>query len=493
MTHTTGDRRYAWRVLSVTGIGVLLSGANTSTLDVALPAVARHFDATATEASWMLLSYMLVNTGLIVAFGRLADIVGRRRLYILGLALFTVAGLACGFAANAVELDVMRAVQAVGAASIVTNTTALLTDAFPPEILSLGLGLNVTIVSAAQVVGPLLGGMLVTTLGWRAVFWFNVPTGAVGLVWAMVSLRRSPRSGEPREPFDFVGAALSFAVLGALVLVLSEGGALGWTSAPVVAGAVVFAVAAPVFLAVQARRRYPLVDLRMFADRERSMAYLAAFLLALARFAVVLLVSLYLQAADGVDPFQAGLRVVPVAIGMMLASPVAGALAHRYGARLLSTGGLALTGAGLAGLAALLRPHLPYAVMALTLVVIGAGSGLFLTPNTSSIMASVPARRRGIANGIRSMLQNSGYVVSVALSLAIITSPLTAPAKRAAYAGTLSSLPGGTLHAFTAGCRAALLVLAAMTVAGMVASLRRNPPPAGRGDASREAVPAARD
>jgi MFS family permease len=234
-----------------------------------------------------------------------------------------------------------------------------------------------------------------------------------------------------------------------------------------------------------------LLDLRMFADKERSMAYLAAFLLSLARFAVVLLISLYLQAADGADPFQAGLRVVPVAIGMMLASPVAGGLAHRYSARLLSTGGLALTGAGLVGLAVILRPHLPYALMALALLVIGAGSGLFLTPNTSSIMASIPARRRGIANGIRSMMQNSGYVVSVALSLAIITSPLGTSAKKAAYAGTLSSLPGHTLDEFTTGCRAALLVLGAMTVAGMVASLRRNPPPTGRENTSREAVPAA--
>lgn len=491
MTHSSDDRRYAWRVLSVTGIGVLLSGANTSTLDVALPTVARHFNATATEASWMLLSYMLVNTGLIVAFGRLADIVGRRRLYLAGLAVFTVGGLACGFATNAAELDAMRALQAVGAASIVTNTTALLADAFPPEILSLGLGLNVTLVSAAQVVGPLLGGLLATTLGWRAVFWFNVPTGVVGLVWAAISLRRSPRSGEPREPFDLIGGVLSFAVLGSLVIALSEGGALGWTSPPVVAGAIVFAVTTPVFLLVQARRRHPLVDLRMFADKERSMAYLAAFLLSLARFALVLLIALYLQAADGVDPFQAGLRVIPVAIGMMLASPVAGALAHRYSVRLLSTAGLALTGLGLAVLAALLRPHLPYALMALALLVIGAGSGLFLAPNTSSIMASIPARRRGIANGIRSMMQNSGYVVSVALSLAIVTSPLAAHAKKAAYAGTLSSLRGGELGAFTAGCRVALLVLAAATVAGMVVSLRRNPPPAGRGKAAPEALRAA--
>jgi MFS family permease len=178
---------------------------------------------------------------------------------------------------------------------------------------------------------------------------------------------------------------------------------------------------------------------------------------------------------------------------MMLASPVAGGLAHRYSARVLCTGGLALTGVGLVGLAAILRPHLPYALMALVLLVIGAGSGLFLTPNTSSIMASIPARRRGIANGIRSMMQNSGYVVSVALSLAIITSPLATPAKKAAYAGNavLASRPhAGRVHH---GCRAALLVLGAMTVVGMVASLRRNPPPAGHGNSSHEAVPATGD
>jgi MFS family permease len=172
--------------------------------------------------------------------GRPADIVGRRRLYLVGLAVFTVAGPACGFATNAVEPDLMRAIRAVGAVSIVTSTTALLTDAFPPELLSLGLGLNVAIASAAQVVGPLRA----TTLGWRAVFWFNVPTGAVGLVWAMVVLRRSPRSDEPRGPFDFVGAVLPF-VLGAPSC--SRCPRAGRSGAPVVAAVIVFALAAPVF------------------------------------------------------------------------------------------------------------------------------------------------------------------------------------------------------------------------------------------------------
>jgi MFS family permease len=168
--------------LSVTSLGVLLAAANTSTLDVALPVVARHFRASATAASWALLTYMLVNTVLILAFGRLADIVGRRRLYLAGLGTFTLASLACGFAPNILALDVLRGVQAIGAAAIITNTTAQLTDAFPRNLLATALGLNVAVAAASQVIGPVIGGAMASTWGWRAVFWFNVPTGVVGLV-----------------------------------------------------------------------------------------------------------------------------------------------------------------------------------------------------------------------------------------------------------------------------------------------------------------------
>jgi EmrB/QacA subfamily drug resistance transporter len=472
---TDAERRYAWRVLSVTSIGVLLAAANTSTLDVALPVVARHFHASASEASWLLLSYMLVNTVLILSFGRVADIVGRRRLYIAGLGTLTGASFACGLAPNIVTLDVLRAVAAIGAAAVITNTTAQLTDAFPREILSVGLGLNVTVAAAAQVIGPLLGGVLATTFGWRAVFWFNVPTGLIGITWACVTLRR-PAQPPAREPFDLAGALLSLLALGGVVLALAEGGALGWSSPAVLLGAAAFLVAAPLFVLVQRRRRYPLVDLSLFRSRERTLAYVATFLLALARFAVVLLIALYLQAAQGLDAADAGVRVTPVALAMMALSPLAGRLATRYPARILSSLGLALTGAGLLALALLLQPDLGYPVVCACLVAVGAGSALFMTPNTSAIMASVPAARRGVANGVRSMMQNTGFVVSTALSLAIVTSPLQPDEKRAAYAGTLSRLSGDALHTFTGGYHTALFVLAGLSGIGVVASLLRDAP-----------------
>jgi EmrB/QacA subfamily drug resistance transporter len=455
---------------------VLLATVNTSTLDVALPVVVRHFDASATAASWALLSYMLVITVLILTFGRLADMVGRRRLYLIGLATLTAASLACGFAPNILVLDVLRGVQAIGAAAIITNTTAQLTDAFPRDLLGIALGLNITIVALAQVLGPIIGGA-VSGLGWRAVFWFNVPTGVVGLVWARITLRK-PRHTGVREPFDVIGAILSFVWLGGLVIALSEGGALGWTSAPVLAGGAVFVVALPLFVVLQLHRRHPLLDFHLFADRARSAAFVANFFLHLARFAVVLLVALYLQAARGLDPFSAGLRVIPVAVGLMVVSPFAGRLVSYASAQILSTIGLGFTGVGLLGLALRLQPRTSGVELAVWLALVGIGTGLFMTPNTSSIMSTVDARRRGIANGVRSMMQNTGYVVSTALSLGIVTTWLPPHEKAEAYAGTLSRLGEPSLSKLTHGYHVAFTVLAALTVVGMVVSLLRGPQPA---------------
>src|SRR6201996_8652324 len=479
----TAQARYAWRVLSVTSIGVLLAGTNTSTLDVGLPVVARHFSADATQASWIVLSYMLVNTILILVFGRVADMVGRRRLYIAGLAILTSASVLCGFAPSALALAVFRGLQAVGAAALITNTTAQLTDAFPKRLLATGLSFNVTATAAAQVAGPLVGGALATAFGWRAGFWFNVPFGVVGLLWALRTLRVDPPR-RTREPFDLVGATLTFTLVGGLVLALSEGGALGWSDPLGGVGGVLFALSLPAFIITQRRRRYPMLDLSMFSDRERSMAFASTMLMAVARFAVVLLIALYLQAASGANPFQAGVRVIPVAGGMGLASPLAGWLAKRDPVRWVSSTGMAIAATGLAVLAATISPTLAYPVIGGCLLAVGIGSGIFMTPNTSSIVSGVQPGRRGIVNGVRSMLQNTGYAVSTAMSLAIVTSPLTPGQKQAAYAGPLSRLSRQALDNFTGGYRTALAVLAGICVLGMVLSLAR-----GRANLARGAGP----
>jgi EmrB/QacA subfamily drug resistance transporter len=458
---------YAWRVLTVTSLGVLLSGANSSTLDVALPVVARHFHATAREASWAILGYMLVNTVMILIFGRVADIVGRRRLYQTGFAIFTASSVLLGLAPNALTLDVLRGVQGLGAAAIITNTTALLGDAFPRSHLSVGLGFNVTAAAAAQVVGPVVGGALASGLGWRSVFWFNVPIGVAGLIWGQRVLRPDPVVHR-REPFDFLGAVMLALGLGGAIVGIAEIGATSWSSPLARSALACFVVATPIFFLLQTRRAFPLLDLGVFRNRERSTAYATAFLLAFCRFAVVLLISLYLQAATGASPWEAGVQIVPVAAGMAVTAPIAGRLARHYEVRLLATTGILVTTLGTAWLAVVLSPSISRPTVLASLLLVGVGTGMFMTPNTTSIMSELPSDRRGIANGVRSMLQNTGYLVSTAVGLAVVTTSLSAPDKSAAYSGTLVRLSPSSIGHFTHDYRIAFGIL---TAAGLVAAV----------------------
>lgn len=480
-THDAADVAYAWRVFSVTSLGVILTGLNSSTLDVGLPAVARHFHPTPTQASWFLLSYQLVNTVLILIFGRIADMVGRRRLYIAGLVTFTTGSLGCGLAPTSWALIGWRAVQAIGAAAVITNTTAQLTDVFPRRMLGTALGLNVTVISAAQIAGPVVGGALVATFGWAWVFLFNVPVGVIGVIWAVVTLRRTPR-GRPRGRFDLLGAGLTVVWLGSLVVALSAGGAQGWGTPSTVYPLVVMAATLPLFVWWQTRTQDPLVDLALLRDRARAAAYAANFALAVARFALVLLASLFFQAVQGLDAFTAGLRVAPLALGIMVASPLAGYASGRFPTRVVSTLGALTCSGGLAFLALTVEPQTSYLFVSTGLFVVGIGSGTFMTPNTSSIMASVPAHTRGVANGLRSMLQNTGFVMSTALSLAIVTAPLTQSEKRGVYSGTLSRLPSSDVVHFVDAYRTALFVLLGVCLTAVLSSLLRGRAPQPDGD-----------
>ncbi len=473
------DLRHGWRVLSATSIGVLLTFTNTSTLDVALPSIVRSLRAGPGQAGWILLSYMLVNTLLLLVFGRLADLVGRRGLYLAGLALFILASLGCGASGSAGMLIAMRMASAVGAAAIITNTTALLADAFPQDRLAGALGLNAMVAALSQMLGPALGGLLVQHLGWRALFWLNVPVGLVGLGWAALVLR--PPAARPAERFDLAGALLSCIALSGLILVMSEGGPLGWTSPVVLAGLGAFVVGLPCFLAVQASVRAPLLDLRLFADPRRTGAYASAFLISAVQFATVLLLSLYLQSAGHMTPLQAGLRIVPVAIGMAATAPLAGRWANRFREGALPTAGTLIAACGLALVTASLRDGMEWALCTAGLLSVGIGTGLFMTPNTSAIMNGVAEDRRGIANGVRAMLQNAGFLIGTALSLAIATWPLSAPARRAVYAGTLPTLSGLRGSDLDAGFRNALLSLIGLCLAGTAISLARTQRPRPQG------------
>ncbi|MFB4290698.1 MFS transporter [Nonomuraea sp. ATR24] len=465
--------RYAWRVCSVTSLGLVLIGIAGSTLNVALPAVVRHFQATPFESGWILLAFLLVNTASLVFFGRVADLLGRREVYLAGFALFTVASLLAGLSPDVWFLVAMRVVQAVGAAMILANGTVIITDAFPPEKLSQGMGVYIGTLSVAQLAGPTLGGLIASTAGWQWIFWVNVPAGVIAVVWGAVTLRKMPRG--PKQPVDALGNALVFAALSAILLALSEAGSGGLTSPVVLAGAAVFVVLVPVIVLVERRASHPVLDVRLFGGRMLACANLASFCNAIARAALILVVALYFQAARGVDPFAAGLSVLPVPVGMAVASPVVGALGRRVSPYALSIGGALMSSTGLGVLMLTADPGTPYWIIGIGLFVAGCGSGAFLTGNTTQVMAALPSGSLGVVNGFRLMVMNVGVVLSIGLSLSVLGSAVGPEVRAQVYAGTLSTLSPVAVDQLMQGFQRTYAVLFAVAVAGAVlAALARS-------------------
>lgn len=462
---------HPWLVLSATSMGAVLTAINGSILTAALPVVVRHFDAGPMASNWILLSYMFPVTVLIVSFGRLADTLGRTRLYSGGLAIMTVSGFLLGLAPSTGALIALRVVQGIGAGLVLANAVTLITDAFPSGRLGEVLGINTTVVAVGQLLGPVLGGLVAATLGWRWVFWLNVPLGILAIAWAGFALR-GLQSPTRREPLDVPGNLLYGVAFGGLLLSLSLSGSVGWEHPLTLAGIVVFGLLFPGFVAVELRTRFPMVDPALFRNRRYALANAAAFLNSLTRFAVPLLLALYFQAADGVDPFRAGMMVVPVPVTMMGASLVAGRLSRHMEAETLATCGLVLSGLGLLAILAALRPDALYAWMVPGLVLAGTGFGLFVAPNTSAIMLSIPPHRRGVANGIRWTLQNTATMVSTALSLAVVTSPLPARVRDAFYAGTVTDLSSETVSHLISGYRVAFVIMGAATLLAIATSGR---------------------
>lgn len=466
--------RAGWPVLAAASAGALLCFLNLSALNVALPAVARSLHASPTQASWILLSYMLVSTVCILSFGRLADLWGRRRLFLAGLALFVAACAACALAPTAGFMLASRIGQAIGAAGVMANASALVSDAFGRRKMGLALGVLAMVAALAQVVGPLAGGFVVSWWGWRVLFMLNVPLGLCVLAWSWKVLPASP--AVQAERFDLAGAALSFAGIGCMIYALSMAGTRGWTSTPVWTFMLAGIGAIVLFCGVQRRVASPLVDPMLFADRGRRTAYAGILLLSMTQAAPLLLVALYLQACAGLAPSEAGLRIAPVAVGMLMAAPAAGILLRRFRAESLCVGAMLLAACALAFLAALLRPAIGAVQLSICLWGLGLGIGSFVTPNNASILQSVAPLRRGVANGVRATLQNTGIMVGTALALSVALAGLSSASQRLVMGNGGAGLSAADVAAFTRGTRTALLLLAVLCLAGSALVARGRAP-----------------
>ncbi|HET9613719.1 MAG TPA: MFS transporter [Candidatus Limnocylindrales bacterium] len=471
--HVPGETKdnYRWVVLTVTSFGALLASLTSGTLIIALPDILRDLHTNLFALLWIVIGYTLVATVLVLNAGQIADQLGRARSYTIGFVVFTAASVLCAVAPNDLLLIGGRVLQGVGGALLMANSTALVTDAFPRRELGRALGINAMIIGAGQILGPILGGWL-TGFGWRTVFWFNVPIGVIGSIAAAVLLVEQVRP-TARRRFDVLGTVVCVLGLTGLMAGLGFGGIYGWTTWWIVGGFVLFLVAVPIFVRIERDRPDPLLDFGLFRDRLFAMGNLTSLLNGIARNGVLFLLVFYLQGARGYDPVTAGIMLSPLAVGLLVLSPISGAFADRWGSRELATIGMVVTGIGLGGLALTIGTDTPFWQLAVWQLVIGAGSGLFNSPNTSAVMGVVPPAKRGMGAGVRMMLTQVGFMVSVALALGLVTSVVKPDVLLAVFSGTQTGAAGIDLGPFITALRLAFAVGVVASIIGAVVSAMR--------------------
>jgi MFS family permease len=428
--------RYKWIALSNVTLGVLLATLDGSIILIAMPDIFRgiHLDPLVPANSfyllWMILGFLVVTSVLIVSLGRLGDMYGRVRMYNLGFVIYTAASLVLTVdwltgRAGATYLIVFRLVQGVGAAFLLANSAAIITDAFPENQRGMALGINNIVGVSGMFIGLVLGGIL-APIDWRLVFLISVPVGLFGTVWAYLKLQE--RSTPRRAPVDWWGN-ITFALGLVLIMVAVTygirpygGHATGWTS-PKVLGLLGAGVACLVaFAAIEQRVSEPMFRLPLFRIRAFTFGTLSTFLSAISRGGLMFMLIIWLQGIwlplHGVDyaqtPLRAGIYMLPLTVGMLLAGPTSGYLSDRFGARPFATGGMLGAALGFV-LLSLLPVDFQFGEFAAVLLLMGISMGMFASPNRAAVMNSLPPQHRGAGGGMNQTFQNSAQVLSVGI------------------------------------------------------------------------------
>ena len=444
-----------------------------SALGLALPEVADHFGATIPAVQWVTLAYMLTTGSLVLPMGRLADIVGRKRVYTLGFVIFTVSAVLTGSSTSLIALIGFKAVQGIGAAMGQATAMAIITSAFPSNERGKVIGTYITVVGLGAIAGPVFGGAVVSALDWRYVFYAGVPLGTVAVALSFAAIDSSTSAGRDRSGgggFDWLGAGLAAGTVALFLLVMTNAYRIGWDS-PVVTAAFVAVVAMFVsFVWWQRRAREPMLDLELFRHGVFSFGTSAMYLSFLAGPAVFFLMPFYLQKVLGYAPGEAGLIMVPTAVCFALAGAVAGRLSDRFGWQRFVVVGLALMLVSLLVLSTMDESTAVRVVVG-ALVTMGLGMGVFFSPNASAVLSTVDLRRYGVATAFLNMVRNTGTVTGVALSTTIVTATMSAQGFEPSL-DAVSSTGGADIRAaFTDGLQTVYLVMSGVVAFALVLSL----------------------
>ena len=411
--------KYQWVVLTVTTVGVLMDGIDSRIVIIGLPQVAAALHADVEQAIWFTQSYVLVGTVVLLLIGRVTDIVGRVRIYTTGFAIFTIGSALTSLSQDPNQFILWRGLQGLGVAMLFINSVAMIVDSTPKKDLGLSLGINQIAFRLGAMAGLTLSGFILSFFDWRVLFYINIPIGLFGTFWAHHRLKEVAKV-ERRSPVDWLGF-VSFSISITSFLLALTYDAYGLTEERVVyALLLVSVVTLLVFILQERRERYPLLDMSLLRIREFTGGVIAQLLNAVAWGAFLLLLSLYFQLILDMSPLAAGLAIIPFDIAFLVTGPLSGRLSDKYGHLPFTTAGLALSSLALLSFSTMTITT-PVSLVIFHMMLVGVGMGLFVSPNISSIMSSVPEKRRGIASAFRATFFQVGYVISLNAAVLIMT------------------------------------------------------------------------
>jgi EmrB/QacA subfamily drug resistance transporter len=452
------DENRKWWTLGAVAVGLFMIMLDNTIVNVALPSIERSLHMSISSLEWIVTAYALTSAALLIPGGKLGDMYGRRKMFMFGLAIFTLASLACGLAPSAGFLIGARAVQGIGAALMNPATLSIITATFPPKERGQAIGIWAGVSALALAIGPLLGGLIVDNINWHWIFYVNVPVGVVGIVVSRFFISES-RDTSHEQSIDLPGLVTSGLALLALSYALIEGNKHGWMSAEILglfAGAAVLLAS---FVLLEMRQRLPMLDLSLFRIGSFAGANLVAMLVSLGMFGVFFFVSLYVQNVLGYSPTKAGAIFLPMTVLIILVAPIAGKLSDRIGSRWLMGAGMSTLGVSLL-LYQRIGLHTGFWSLLPQLLLGGVGMALTMSPMTSAAMGSVPVDKAGVGSGVLNSFRQVGGSLGIALMGAILLS----------YAHPTGSKQVASQQ-FVNGLHAALAVSAVITFAGAAVAI----------------------
>lgn len=447
-----------WWTLAAVAVGLFMIMLDNTVVNVALPSIERDLRISIAELEWIVTAYALTFAALLVTGGKLADLYGRRRIFVAGLAVFTLSSLACGLAPSAGFLIGARAVQGIGAALMSPATLSIITATFPPRERGQAIGIWAGVSALALALGPLCGGLIVDNIDWSWIFFVNVPVGAAGIVASRLFIPES-RDTSLEQSVDLPGLLTSGLGLLAVSYALIEGNRHGWTSAEIVGLFVAAAVLLVAFVAIERRRRLPMLDLSLFRIGAFAGANVVAMLVSLGMFGVFFFVSLYVQNILGYSPTKAGAIFLPMTLLIIVVAPIAGRTSDRIGSRWLMGGGMTIVGVSLL-LYQRVGVHSDFWTLLPAMLLGGVGMAMTMSPMTSAAMGAVPVDKAGVGSGVLNSFRQVGGSLGIALMGAILASYIHHPARTAAGA-----------QDYVNGLHAALLVSAGITFAAALVAV----------------------